>query len=98
MRGVMDEEIGPQTRELLDSLFQIIETLYLEQWAYASVLNERAPNSVTELAYVARNPDLQRAVHERFRPLFERALSIPKLKETVERLVCTPLEAPPKPN
>ena len=93
-RGDMD----PELRELLDRVFQIIETLYLEQLAYMAVLNERAPECYPKLARLARNPETQRKVHARFQPLFDRNLSIPKLKETVERLVCTPLENPPKPN
>jgi hypothetical protein len=89
--------MDPETRELLDRAFQTIETLYLEQCAYISLLNEHAPNSLRELAYLVRNPDHQHAVHAKFGPLFDRTLSVPKLKETLERLVCTPLDGE-KPN
>jgi hypothetical protein len=92
------DTIEPEVRELLDSLFRIVETLYLEQSAYIALLNEHAPQSLPELAYLVRNPQHQRAVREKFQPLFDRSLSIPKLKETVERLVCTPMKNPPKPN
>jgi hypothetical protein len=92
------DEIGPELRELLDSIFRIIEALYFEQCCYIALLNEHAPDSLSNLAYLARNAAHQRAVHEKFQALFNRTLSIPELRETVERLVRTPLESPPKPN
>jgi len=96
--GAVADQIDPEIRELLDKVFQIVETLYLEQSAYIALLNEHAPQSLPELAYLVRNSQHQHAVREKFLPLFDRTLSIPKLKETVERLVCTPIENPPKPN
>lgn len=45
-----NDEIGPELRELLDSLFRIIETLYFEQCCYIALLNEHAPDSLSNLA------------------------------------------------
>jgi hypothetical protein len=90
----MDKEV----RELADDLVQLIEMLFLEQSIALALLEHHDPAYLQDLQGMMREPRYRENVTRRFLPLYDESLTIPKLRELVKAVVCTPLDPNAKAN
>jgi len=74
-----------EERELIEWLIHVLETAYIEVFAYNAIFNDRMPGAIAEIEYLTRNPHHQATVRQRFAAALDQSLGPDEIKQALIR-------------